>query len=80
MIPSLLLVILSLSFAQERSDAVAGRYALRGVMEVGSELMLKPDGSFEYYLSYGAADYWSKGTAMQNTIVLTTPVRSPPSA
>jgi uncharacterized protein len=74
MIPSLLLLILSIGFAQDRSDAIAGRYALRGVMEVGSELLLKPDGSFEYYLSYGAADYWSKGSwkRVQNTVVLTT--------
>jgi uncharacterized protein len=80
MIPSLLLLIVSISFAQERSDAIAGRYALRGVMEVGSELLLKPDGSFEYYLSYGAADYWSKGTwkHVQNTIVLTTPGQDQP--
>ena len=45
-------------FAQD----VAGHYVLRGVMEVGSELTLKPDGTFEYMLAYGAADYWSKGT------------------
>jgi hypothetical protein len=41
---------------------VSGHYVLRGVMEVGSELMLKPDGTFEYMLAYGAADYWAKGT------------------
>ena len=34
-------------------------------MEVGSELMLKPDGTFEYMLAYGAADYWAKGTWKQ---------------
>jgi len=41
---------------------VAGHYVLQGVMEVGSELLLKPDGSFEFMLAYGAADYWAKGT------------------
>ena len=41
---------------------VAGHYVLQGVMEVGSELLLKPDGTFEYMLAYGAADYWAKGT------------------
>src|SRR5215469_9396648 len=41
---------------------VSGHYVLQGVMEVGSELMLKPDGTFEYMLAYGAADYWAKGT------------------
>lgn len=39
----------------------AGRYALRGVMEVGSELLLKPDGTFEYQFIYGAADYQANG-------------------
>jgi hypothetical protein len=41
---------------------LAGHYVLRGVMEMGSELMLKPDGQFEFMLAYGAADYWAKGT------------------
>lgn len=31
-------------------------------MEVGSELLLKPDGTFEYMLAYGAADYSARGT------------------
>jgi len=42
-------------------DDVAGHYVLRGVREVGSELLLKPDGTFEFMLAYGAADYWAKG-------------------
>src|SRR5271169_4197038 len=41
---------------------MAGHYVLHGVMEMGSELMLKPDGKFEFMLAYGAADYWAKGT------------------
>ena len=41
---------------------MAGNYVLHGVMEVGSELLLKPDGKFEFMLAYGAADYWAKGT------------------
>jgi hypothetical protein len=32
------------------------------VREVGSEMLLKPDGTFEYMLAYGAADYFAKGT------------------
>ena len=51
---------------------LSGHYVLQGVMEVGSELLLKPDGSFEYMLAYGAADYWAKGTWRQegNAVVL----------
>jgi hypothetical protein len=41
---------------------LAGSYVLRGEMEMGSELLLKPDGKFEFMLAYGAADYWGKGT------------------
>ena len=41
---------------------MAGHYVLRNVMEVGSELLLKPDGTFEFGLAYGAADYDAKGT------------------
>ena len=39
----------------------AGHYYLDGVMEVGSELLLKPDGSFEFMLAYGANDQYGKG-------------------
>jgi hypothetical protein len=31
------------------------------VREVGSELLLKPDGTFEFMLAYGAADYHAQG-------------------
>jgi hypothetical protein len=41
---------------------VAGHYVLEGAREVGSELLLKPDGTFEYMLAYGAADYTASGT------------------
>jgi hypothetical protein len=39
----------------------AGHYYLHGVMEVGSELLLKPDGRFEYMLAYGALDELASG-------------------
>ena len=65
-----LLSALSVVFA--RGQDLAGHYVLRGVMEVGSELLLKSDGTFEYMLAYGAADYWAKGTWRQenNNVVL----------
>jgi hypothetical protein len=45
-----------------RADgALAGHYYLRGVMEVGSELVLKADGGFEYMLAYGALDEYAAG-------------------
>ncbi len=39
----------------------AGHYYLNSVMEVGSELLLRPDGSFEFMLAYGANDQYGKG-------------------
>lgn len=38
-----------------------GHYYLRGVMETGSELLLKKDGSFAWYLAVGALDQTADG-------------------
>jgi hypothetical protein len=67
-----LVSLMALAMLTARGEDVAGRYILHGVMEVGSELLLKSDGSFEYMLVYGAADYWAKGTwrHKNNSIVL----------
>ncbi|WP_266159438.1 hypothetical protein [Dyella silvatica] len=40
---------------------LAGHYYLEGVSEVGSEILLRPDGSFDYMLAYGAEDHLAKG-------------------
>ena len=37
-------------------STAAGHYYLEGVHEVGSELLLHPDGHFQYFLAYGAYD------------------------
>lgn len=42
--------------------ALAGEYSLTGVMETGSGLRLRGDGSFEWYFSYGALDLGARGT------------------
>ena len=42
-------------------SSLVGHYYLRGVMEVGSELLLRPDGRFEYMLAYGALDELATG-------------------
>ena len=69
-----IVLVLSMALATLAAwgDELAGHYILQGVMEVGSELWLKPDGSFEYMLAYGAADYWAKGTWKRdgNAIIL----------
>ena len=67
-----LVLLMALAMLTARAEDLAGHYVLQGVMEVGSELLLKSDGSFEYMLAYGAADYWAKGTwrHKDNSVVL----------
>ena len=45
-----------------RADSPAGHYTLRGLREVGSELVLYENGRFEYMLAYGSYDEYAKGT------------------
>lgn len=54
------LLLFALTTVVARADDLAGHYVLH-MMEVGSELLLKSDGTFEFGLIYGAADYWAKG-------------------
>lgn len=42
--------------------ALVGHYYLSGVMETGSELLLRADGTYDWYISYGAVDLFSDGT------------------
>lgn len=53
--------------------AYVGHYYLSGVMETGSELLLRPDGTFEWYLSYGALDQYARGSWVSDggAVVLT---------
>lgn len=62
--------------------ALAGHYTLEGAADAASELVLKPDGRFEWSLSYGlmvesASGRWNVGA---DSVVLTTqtPVRDRP--
>jgi hypothetical protein len=51
--------------------SLAGHYYLEGVMEVGSELLLKADGRFKYMLAYGALDELASGCWTRNGHVVT---------
>ena len=42
--------------------ALAGDYHLDGVMETGSGLRLKGDGTFEWFFTYGALDLAARGS------------------
>ena len=49
------------SAAEPAAPSLPGHYYLQGVMETGSELLLKKDGTFEWMLSYGNTDQQASG-------------------
>ncbi|MBN8878796.1 MAG: hypothetical protein J0I32_14710 [Sphingobacteriales bacterium] len=61
------------------SSTLTGEYQLRGVMEMASGLLLKPDSSFEFFFSYGAMDRSGSGKwqwiEKDSLLVLNTPDR-----
>ncbi|KAB2939657.1 MAG: hypothetical protein K8F92_00210 [Hyphomicrobium sp.] len=59
----------------EDAAAAAGTYCLTGVHEVGSCMRLSPDGTFEYFLAYGAYDESAEGTWQmgKGEVIVTTP-------
>jgi hypothetical protein len=51
----------------QKADQVwSGHYYLNGVMEVGSELLLQPNGKFQWMLAVGALDQYAEGTWWKN--------------
>lgn len=50
----------------QTDQAWSGHYYLEGVMEVGSELLLEPNGKFKWYLAVGALDQYAEGTWWKN--------------
>lgn len=62
------------------SANVAGHYVLENAHEMDSELVLKPDGQFEYMLAYGAADYTATGKwrVVGDTVVLDSKLTAAP--
>jgi hypothetical protein len=59
--------------ANNAAPDFAGHYYLSGIREVGSELVLRPDGTYAWALVYGSEDQHSKGTWVRagGEIVLT---------
>lgn len=47
--------------AGQPDHAFVGHYYLSGVMETGSELLLRADGTFEWAMTYGALDQFAHG-------------------
>ncbi|MBN6150034.1 hypothetical protein JR065_06755 [Xanthomonas sp. AmX2] len=44
-----------------QAEPFAGHYYLSGIRETGSELLLRPDGRFQWMLAYGAVDQSAQG-------------------
>ncbi|MGC4250603.1 MAG: hypothetical protein QM605_03780 [Sphingobium sp.] len=59
--------------SQDGSAAWTGHYYLQGVMETGSEMLLRPDGRFQWYLVVGALDLFAEGRweAKDGSVILT---------
>ncbi|MEO6256015.1 MAG: hypothetical protein ABIO69_04330 [Sphingomicrobium sp.] len=57
-----LLASASSSAAAAPADTVAGSYRLHDGPDVASELVLRPDGKFEYFLMAGALDEQARGS------------------
>ena len=47
--------------APATQGTLAGEYHLEGVMETGSGLLLREDGTFEWFFTYGALDLGARG-------------------
>jgi hypothetical protein len=75
-----LALLLAMMAMGSPNDRFAGHYVLENAHEMGSELVLKPDGQFEYMLAYGAADYTAMGKwhASGETVVLDTKMPAGP--
>lgn len=58
---------------------LAGEYGAN-IPEVGTGLLLEPNGRFQYFFTYGAADYTAKGTwkSEEGAVVLTTDGKNEP--
>lgn len=52
------------------TGSIAGEYYLKGVHEMASGFLLKPDNTFEFFFSYGALDRYGRGhwTLLDNKI------------
>lgn len=60
---------------------ITGHYHLKGVHEAVAELVLRPNGRFQFGMAYGAVDLSAEGTWEQQSqkVVLTADAKPPPS-
>jgi len=60
------LLLAACASSTPNDPALAGHYLLQGAMEMGSELLLNEDGSFEAAMSYGILDVYTRGRWSQS--------------
>lgn len=72
--PLLLLAALAAAPAAGKERSPAGHYRLVGEQDVASQLLLRPDGRFQYFLNSGALDEQAEGrwSAGDGTVTLVT--------
>ncbi len=73
-----LILALTLALTAQAAD-MSGHYVAHA-MEVGTELLLRPDGTFEFGFAYGAMDLYAKGTwrTADGAVFLTTEGKEEP--
>ncbi|MFJ2714649.1 hypothetical protein ACIOZM_27890 [Pseudomonas sp. NPDC087346] len=66
------LMWLPVTHASADTPPMDGHYYLYGAMEMGAELLLRKDGTFDAGVAYGSADGFAKGTwtVQDNTLTL----------
>lgn len=75
----IILILLTAAALAAQTGNFAGRYFLQNLREAGSELLLRPNGTFEFAFAYGAADYSAKGTwrAQAGAVILNSAAAKP---
>lgn len=66
------LMSLPVTQASAETPPLDGHYYLTGAMEMGAELLLRKDGTFDAGVAYGSAEGFAKGTwrVENNTVTL----------
>ena len=66
------LMWIPVTHASADNPPLDGHYYLTGAMEMGAELLLRKDGTFDAGVAYGSADGFAKGTWLveNNTLTL----------
>ncbi|WP_322845292.1 hypothetical protein [Pseudomonas sp. B33.4] len=65
------LIWLPITQASADTPSLDGHYYLSGAMEMGAELLLRKDGTFDAGVAYGSADGFAKGTWQVDKEILT---------